>query len=145
MKNPELFHKTIGILVNAYLKGTIKQGECAACVVGNLIAANMSYEVKEIWRGEWRWECEGYSDNDAFRWFDVIVNNYHIDEKVEEQVESTGYTIDELKSLEQVFEDVAYRFDEKVGLMSVVNKLCEIHEMDLTTKEEAKALFVKVS
>lgn len=45
MKNKELFDKTIGILVNAYLNDTLENANCHACAVGNLVATNCGYEM----------------------------------------------------------------------------------------------------
>jgi len=46
MKNKKLFDKTISILVNAYLKGTLIHGDSCACAVGNLIAGHNNYTMK---------------------------------------------------------------------------------------------------
>lgn len=40
MKRPELYQKTVDILVKAYFDDTLQHGNCYACAVGNIIAGN---------------------------------------------------------------------------------------------------------
>ena len=41
MKNKELFEKTTKILIDAFMNETLAKGDCAACAVGNMVAANI--------------------------------------------------------------------------------------------------------
>lgn len=140
------FNHTVNVLVNAYLNDTLEHGECHACAVGNLVFA-CNRELAEKDRGAW---------------FEVVVltpsefrdNEYDkILALANDQVKSTGYSIDELKQIEAAFEganddfinedELYYKPDTYHGLMAVVDVLAEIHGIDLEAKEEAKKLFVK--
>lgn len=46
MNRPELYHRTVGILYTAYFNDTLQHGDCCACAVGNIVAANMGYKIK---------------------------------------------------------------------------------------------------
>lgn len=144
MKNPELFHKTISILVKAYQNETLRHGNCRACAVGNLVKANFPY-------------CDM---NTSFGWPSVFctdgfgqyknMNSYKGAAK--EQIDSTGYSVKELALIESAFEGVEepceaneYNSDQHQfdGLMSVVDALMIIHEANEEEVKEAKRLFVK--
>lgn len=62
-------------------------------------------------------------------------------------IDQTGYSEVELAKIEFAFEsaDEGSTEDENMfnGLMAVVDVLAEIHGVDLTSKEQAKKLFVK--
>lgn len=133
------FEKTVDVLVKAYLNGTLEHGNCCACAVGNIIADSCGFKYVRTPGScrEWDWlfyRPEWYSK------FDNRVRSCY-------QTEATGYTVDELNKIEQAFEglDIArgydYMFD---GLMRVLDVLAEIHKIDLSVKEQAKQLFVKV-
>lgn len=45
------FHETVGILVRAFLEGTLEAMDCAACAVGNIVRYHGGYsDVFERWR-----------------------------------------------------------------------------------------------
>jgi hypothetical protein len=52
IKEP-LYHKTIGILVDAYFDDTLQHGNCSACAVGNLVAAAKGCTPNEL-RPHWQ-------------------------------------------------------------------------------------------
>lgn len=161
MKNPELFHKTVGILVNAYFKGTLREGDPCGCAVGNLIAANCGYKIQN---DEWydkngnivipNWSAVHNVGN-----FLAALKELYIGEKRTsiskeiglEQLHSTGYTEYETCKIEYAFERADLSECEiddidsemYIQLMSVVDCLIEIHEGNETEKSEAKALFNK--
>jgi hypothetical protein len=61
----------------------------------------------------------------------------------------TGYSVHEIHQIEYAFENAPYQGDDTEewmfnGLMAVVDVLAEIHGIDLTAKEEAKKLFVRI-
>jgi len=100
MKNKKLFNKTISILVNAYLKGTLLHSEACACVVGNLISYHSNYKViiHEIYGFMWRTK-EGAEIKP--KWY----SNQGM--KAVTETECTGYTSREIIKIENAFE----RFD----------------------------------
>lgn len=151
MKNEELYHKTIGILVKAYLNDTLQHSKCQACAVGNLVCANMDitqYELHaRIFENAISCELDG--------WPSVFITNVPCQRvrpenytgEAKEQIDSTGYLWEELAKIEFAFEnsDEGYNDDEWIynGLMDVVEVLGEIHEVSEEQTEETKKLFVK--
>ena len=164
MKNEELFNKTLNILVQAYQNDTLKHGDCAACVVGNLIASNLEYTFNE--EGMWL-----YSFNQIRfpRWKHIFItvassnliycnlNKVDIINQTKEytqilkkenkqhpssihQLQSTGYSIDDLMKIEWAFEtaDKGNNKDDYMfnGLLAVYDVLCDIHEVKEPIKGE---------
>jgi hypothetical protein len=146
MKNKEQFDKTVKILVAAYLNNSLVHRNCHACAVGNLVAANLNirYDQDLKWIGR------------QVAWKEVFVTiRYQIAQikrpwaytgEAKEQIDATGYSWQELARIEYAFErapmgktNEEHRFN---SLMAVVDLLCQIHELDETTKTAAKQLFV---
>ncbi len=129
MKNEELYHKTIGILVKAYQNDTLRKYDCAACVVGNMIAANEGYAIGE--EGSW---LKGRKVILPAWWPQIgRVDTANNNGEAKRQMDSTGYTLDELSLIETAFEGEGDNFN---GLMAVVDALDIIHEN--TDKEVTK-------
>lgn len=146
MKNQSLFNRTIGILVKAYFDGTLLHGYCASCAVGNIVGANngKTCDIIRPWV---------FSDGTFPLWERVFVtsffrqkiyiNKYEGDAKKE--IDSTGYSLNELASIEFSFETASREGDwEFNGLMSVCDTLMQIHECSIEEIEDAKAQFVRV-
>lgn len=147
------FNHSVNVLVKAYLNNTLEHGNCHACAVGNLIAdANGISFVKYISRYSHvlRW-----NNINTPSWSSVFYTNHYnqtieLDEYkgfAKLEIDSTGYSVIELAKIEYAFESAPigkseddYMFN---GLMACVEVLAEIHNIDLTEKEKAKALFVK--
>jgi hypothetical protein len=133
MKNKELFDKTIGILVNAYMNDTLSYFDCEKCAVGNLIFSN------------------GQSH---FSWMQTVMNfrgrvKSDKDNDIIEKMEKTGYSLKQLSDIENAFNigtgSMAKGTDFNYsGLMKVVDALMKIHEATTEEITEAKQLFVKV-
>lgn len=168
------FEKTVDILVKAYLNGTLLHGNCYACAVGNIIAASTGRQYRKI-KSKKDWETLAYNGEPSLYevgksckelelWPSVFscissdkINYHHITDKLQNEFNSTGYTVEELFQIETAFEkaenrgyiswdqDTPYNNDQWMfnGLMAVVDVLAEIHNIDLKQKDEAKALFVK--
>lgn len=157
------FENSLSILVQAYFNGTLEHANCSACAVGNLIAHAKglkpvpSSEIKP--KHNWR-----FSDGSFPEWQRVFcsdipgvqsrrADNYYGAAK--EQIDSTGYSWKELARIEEAFElasdrggmdhqSDAYKDKQRFdGLMKVVDVLADIHQVDLSIREEAKAMFVK--
>lgn len=133
MKNEKLFHETIDILVKAYLNETLIHSDCSACAVGNLVA----------------YKHYGYygiiKDNDLWmnNWSVILCG--HESERGLAEINSTGYTVNQIILIEKAFESVVWGSGDRdgyKGLMAVVEVLCKIHECE-EVKEYTKALFVK--
>lgn len=148
MKNKELFDRTIQILVKAYFKDVLDATECTACAVGNIVAENMGYNITpdfywsdgnddKIWAA---WQVIVWGQNSA-----AAANRR---KRAKAEILSTGYSSKELGRIESAFmfahkEDKKTRDKVLIGLLAVVDVLCDIHEMNDPAKQEAKALFVK--
>jgi len=135
------FEKTIDVLVRAYMNDTLRHGSCYACAVGNIIldATGAYYIDFGIWsKGDPMWQCVFVTNEDGQQ---IWEDNYSGEAK--KQIDSTGYTWQELARVEYAFENVYGNKDEKMynGLMAVVDVLAEIHQVDLTVGEQAKQMF----
>jgi len=156
MKNEAKFHETVGILVNAYLNDTLVHKACTACAVGNIVSHHLGgLRLKDesdntligVSNEEW-------SNGLRAQWWSKIRCPDIENSLGEYQIDATGYTLEQLDSIEYAFENVdepevkgmywcrddAYMLR---GLMAVVDVLAEIHEIDLSVKESVKLLFVK--
>lgn len=164
MTQREKFFETVGILVEAYLNGTLLHGDCAACAVGNIIAAKLGCKIVtrvSIFDNEIYFWHNGNTEISPV-WSNVFytdsrgVQNYHpwnYGGGIKLQIESSGYSLMDLAKIEHAFErDTRYDGDGNVinedeamftGLMSVVDTLAAIHGIDLTERESAKLLFNK--
>lgn len=155
------FHYTVNVLVKAYLNETLEHGVCTACAVGNIIADSVKAKVI---KDHGVWVRNGALVQPI--WDDVFLSEIPGEQKInpenykgwaKRQIDTTGYTWQELAKIEYAFELhnclIDYPNDEQEekqisdamfnGLMAVVDVLADIHGIDLERKEEAKALFVK--
>jgi len=97
----------IEVFLKAIDKGTLAKGTCVACAVGNLVAHGMGAEIVNIkLTGDFK--C---SENNAY-WYDLIVypskeldETYLQDSNVLSNIESTEFTWEELKQIENAFEN----------------------------------------
>jgi hypothetical protein len=135
MKNPELFNKTIGILVKAYQNDTLKHGDCCGCAFGNMVVANMGYSLSGRDGQEW-YNCTGTPGQVDIQYYKGLAK---------QEIESTGYTPFEMVLIENAFEsfDALEDRDGFKGLMSVCDALMQIHEATAEETESAKLQFVK--
>ncbi len=177
MLKPELYNKTVDILVAAYFADTLAHGSCAACAVGNIVSSNMGYEMKVNPNGsmieKFNWVKNGNelpypgmvaNESGVFNkvggWGAVFTTNNPNVQKMgkpkmnrfigaaKEQIESTGYTVDELAKIEFHFEtakrgksDEEWMFN---GLMNVINALDIIHQNnDTQVTQYSKSKFIK--
>lgn len=167
MKNPELYNKTVEILVQSYLNDTLRHLNCYACAVGNLVAhyCNKIFVkqnplfLPQSFDEELKWDgYAGYGvkvPRDTYKtggtWYEQLwkkEEDLHGEPK--EQLQSTGYALAELRQIEEAFESCAlddFNDDDKrmwTGLMAVIDILDQIHEnTDSAVTEKSKALFVK--
>jgi hypothetical protein len=152
MKNKELYDRTVSILVDAYMNDTLEYTDTCACGVGNLVAANMGYQV--VRRHNWfLWKTPDNRQIIA-SWADVFCgqswNNVNPDHEGFTEMKSTGYTPQELFGLEGAFERGLKLpntgKDEKNFnvLMSIIDYLDQIHEnTDTTITTSSKSRFTK--
>lgn len=143
------FENTVDILVKAYFNDTLEHSNCFACAVGNIVAHNNGYEYIDCNRVFSQGKMKRFKAIPS--WYNSI-NRTSMNE-TDTQIGSTGYSLDQIISIERAFEQGwKTRYDHSNeehdkdgyhGLMAVVDVLAEIHNIDLTVREEAKLLFVK--
>lgn len=144
-KNIELYNKTVEILYQAYFDDTLTHGNCQACAVGNMVAANMGIPVRRFHIGymgvSWARGCNSWhnvfmTETDT-RIQLVRIENYSGDAKV--QIDSTGYAWHELAAIELAFEKADSGNSEEDhmfnGLVAVLEVLKQIHEIDDNTDQ----------
>ena len=146
------FDSTVDVLVKAYLNDTLEHGTCSACAVGNIIAHHQGVKVRRRGHGFLAWMRidplwgRVFQTDSSTRCQKMNAFAYHGAAK--DQIDSTGYTVSELASIEYAFETAKRgRCDDEWmfnGLMAVVEVLADIHGISLEKKQEAKAMFVKV-
>lgn len=151
------FENSVNVLVKAFFNGTLQLGNCAACAVGNIIADSLGYTYKDHKFHsdgnftEKIWNEEPYPNSSNNGWFKIMFSDESIGPETHHQILASGYSVDDLRKIEHAFEtglgcrNNKYQTSEWQfnGLMAVVDLLAEIHGIDLTQKENAKAMFVK--
>ena len=146
MKNPELYKKTVDILVAAYFNDTLEHGNCYACAVGNIIAGNCGYGFIKMEKndvvaplfnvytgcGKLYWDRDNDINNNPLQ---KMTGGHFMELATTKQwefIRKTGYSGGELARIEHAFEsqNKGTKSDEEMfnGLMAVINVLDEIHE-----------------
>ena len=90
MKTSKRFNNALSALIKGFFNETLKKGTCYACAVGNIIAYCNNISVKEF-----------EIDINKKDWYNTIMygtTNGH------KQISSTGYSIKEIKDLQQDIE-----------------------------------------
>ena len=139
MKNAELYNKTVGILVDAYMVGKLRYSDCSVCAVGNIVAGNMGCEP----RG-------GITD----KWGMAVImgtgkiDTRNITNEAIKQINITGYSVQEIVDIEMAFAKGTgldpFRSIDEVnfdGLCAVIDCLDKIHEntdTELTTTSKKR-------
>lgn len=146
MLKPELYEKTVSILVQAYLNDTLEHGDCCGCAVGNMVAANCGYSFIKLQNYQ-EWESNSPCWDDVFCTArgkqELHMRNYRLSEEARKQIDSTGYSVRQLAKIEFAFETAPYgdSDDEWMfnGLMAVIDILDQIHgntDTEVTTTQK---------
>lgn len=163
MQREQLYHKTVDILVQAYFNDTLQHGNCFACAVGNIVAANCGIKFQLMARENKRfydmivkpltWEGYGIDIKKTITYF--AHDNGEYPQELSYQIIKSGYSFKELNQIEQAFESaVSLSYEPKFGqtddeamfngLMNVIDALDEIHEnKDEATTQSSKKKFTK--
>lgn len=144
-KNIELYNKTVDILYQAYFDDMLVHGNCQACAVGNMVAANTFKKVTKVSYGYkgvgWDYGCTVWqlvfmTDPDTLH--QVREPAFYVGE-AKEQIDATGYHWKDLAKIEYAFEtadkgqsEEDYMFN---GLVAVLDVLKQIHEIDDNTDQ----------
>lgn len=165
MNNPDLYNRTVDILVGAYFDDTLERGVCQACAVGNIVARNNNYTITKvqdqlIWlnsKGRMvypKWVKVFRTSRRYIPIFhiqisvrqEVDIDNYS-EEAVVKEILSTGYNVSELAQIEYAFEKGASKRGDQMfnGLMAVIEVLDKIHgNEDAAISQATKNRFNKV-
>lgn len=152
MIREQLYHKTVKILYDAYMNDTLEHGNCCACAVGNLVYTACEYDkLQSPGFGYKRvWGDIPYPSHDG--WATVFlteanvnspyqkINPENYDGLAKEQIDSTGYTWQELAKIEYAFEtadkgnnDEDYMFNGLVAVLEVLKEIHQVTDEDLLT------------
>lgn len=145
MKNPELYHRSVDILVKAYVDGYLNPMDCAACAVGNLIAGNCGY--KYLSPNKWM-DANGKT---------IVPRWWSLNRRSDVEIMATGYPEADILRIEQSFMHPPGRSCVKMDLdseytdediftrlMAVLSVLDQIHEVtDESIQQSSKAKFVQ--
>lgn len=153
MNRPEIYQKSMDVLVKAYIDGGLDRMDCAACAVGNLVAAGCGYT-----RSPKKHKFLDSEGRIVTSYWSVIINSadglHFIPSDVYKQITCTGYNRRELHKIEEAFMHppesgnfgYCVQYDEQYhGLIAVLKVLDEIHEVkDDTIKASSKVRFDSV-
>lgn len=145
MIKPELYKRTTDILYQAYFNDTLVHGCGCACAVGNIVAANMGFQL--LGKGHaLRWDREGLPIYD--HWNNVVNLGEIIGDvyaEADEQIRATGYEVADILRIEAAFESAHWwlRPEDRMflGLSNVLDVLAEIHQVtdqDLLTSNNKR-------
>jgi hypothetical protein len=148
MNRPEVYHKSVQILYDAYFNDTLRHLNCYACAVGNLIAGNNGWKFKKCKPGSigrlqdinWGSAPSAYCDEageSSAAWYRVVGLRERSDTG-ELQVKSTGYSIREARNIEFAFEkaekglgDEGWMYNGLVAVLEVLKQIHEVTDEDL--------------
>jgi hypothetical protein len=147
MINPELYKKTVDILYDAYFNNTLVHGDFCACAVGNLIAANTGEKIllrnTAVHMDGRKRRIMKLDSERSPEWIkvfytvginDTLFNSCNYKGFAKLEIDSTGYSLQELMKIEYAFEvankgesEEDYLFN---GLIAVLDVLSKIHEVE---------------
>ncbi len=160
MKNQKLYEETVDVLAKAYINNTLVHGNCAACAIGNMIAARNGYSCEGIWKTQ-------HGVIVSISWSNVFMTisnrGYKLDGVVRadekfaqvlgktdpegiKELMSLDYSIRQSMDIEWAFEIASKEGDwELNGLLAIVDVLDIIHEnVDVAITAETKKKFTEV-
>lgn len=148
----ERVQKAIDIFLDSLNSNTLVNGTCAACAVGNLIAAGCGIKLSRKYNFV-------IADNEYFltphgaisftAWNNLFItgekgqvrnhlSDYSLENQLQMQalIDTTGFTIDELAEIEYTFETVARHKGVILALEAVVKVMMSFDEVDQSTVKE---------
>lgn len=161
MIREELYHKTVGILYDAYFNDTLRHSDCGACAVGNIVAANngiknplsdaawanafMSVPFFRFYSDGCGWPSVFCTITDIETTQKIHPENYTRCDEARKQIDSTGYIWQELAKIEYAFEtadkgnnDEDYMFNGLVAVLEVLKEIHQVEDEDLLTQNKSR-------
>jgi len=140
------FDKAIKGLVKGYMNDTLVTKSYAACAVGNIIA-ECNNTIDLFFSSFYFWK-DKKGNSVGIQWYNVFLTDgnkqliriYNYKGEAKRQIDSTGYTWEELAQVEFTFEST--QGDMFTKLMAVVEVLCNIEGFNDKVVKETKELFV---
>lgn len=153
MNRPELYQKTIDVLLDAYNNGKLVHGNCSCCAVGNI--CKESSNKLDISNSLWSFLFVTTSEEGFYKPTRAKSYESFEMELVLSLINDTGYTVEELTKIEWAFE-TAIPFEKReyytkvktkqgqyMGLCAVLEVLKQIHEKEeiVEAKERLDAIY----
>lgn len=110
------YKQTIDLLIKSYKQGTLRQGWCTSCVVGNLVANGLGYKILG-----YGWEGDEISSR---AWFDNLCGQNKAEGR--KQIKATGYNKRQVRNINSAFEG---GYDTLKGLTAATKVLASIHNV----------------
>ncbi len=144
MKNPELYEKTVNLLLDSYTAGKLFHGRCDACALGNILNT-----------GDWAFDFCTFPDT-----LGLSQKSFKRDEEdtlyFNRLYKGSGYSREELMKIEYAFEssiakdyhlyrEVKTKEGQYLGLCAVLDVLKEIHETETQESEVSKDKLKKIA
>lgn len=133
------FENSVSILVKAYLNDTLDRLDCAACAVGNLISGNLNAVPRASRKITFENTPEFVLKNGSIVRVDWDCYEGDTNLPLVNVNDLIGYTDNQIAQIEFAF----MGNDTFNGLLCVVDQLAIIHNVDLSVRESAKAMFIK--
>ena len=111
MENKELFERSFNVLLNAYKTDTLIYSSQCACAVGNLVAAANNYKIVQNINSFYGYHWESEDNNDLLpQWGECMnmfgTNSFNKERyrgRCKSEVESTGYNVQTIIEIENIF------------------------------------------
>jgi len=154
MNRPNIYKKSVEILHDAYIRDYIGYFSCACGAAGNLIRANMGYKYEGDEKSHW-WRDKNNSqvknswiNTYMFDGTEIIFDKSNYVGLAKVQIDSTGYSLEELATIDTVFDQSPDDYEEIEdsifsGLNAVIDCLKTIHEVEEEVIARDKEKFKK--
>lgn len=147
MNRPDLYYKTVNLLLDAYNTGELKHGDCEYCAVGNI--CKEASEKTGIGNSRWNGAFCTFK-NETGDSYVQMVRGFIPTNIALALINATGYTVEELKQVEWAFEtsipinqreyytEVNIKQGQYIGLCAVLEVLKDIHSAEVEDQEQSK-------
>ena len=145
MNRPELYQKTVDLLLDAYNNNDLEHGDCSACAVGNICKGNTG----------WTFYFYTPKNGKQTKAAAIFADDFRDKEDFEKIFPTIGYTLEELAKIENVFEKSIKKdrvrltgcdkkLGQMIGLKAVFKLLKKIHSAEPQIEEVSKIRLEKV-
>lgn len=141
MNRPNVYVKTIETLEYALLKKKIRKGYPESCATSMIVASANGVETFVARNGATRWK-ESFPYWATLFYPDIAedVEDEDYEALGQEQIEKTGYTVDEIEKLDLAFESGDDLYSGLNNFLRVLHKIHEEHNPSHTINKNRKLL-----